>query len=273
LEQSPNIIYTGSAPNQQAIPAVRWAMDKFGKRMYLIGSDYVFPRTANLIIKEFGKLNNVSIVGEAYLPLGTRDVKKAVDAIASLAPDVVINTINGDTNHAFFEELSRRGIKAETTPILSLSLAEMEISRNPNIFAGHYTAWCYFQSLDTTGNREFANAFHLRFGKERMIDDPMEASHIGVHLWAQAVKEAGDLDLEKMWKLVLRQSLNAPQGIVSVDKETNHLWRTPRIGRALANGQFEVVWSSPHTIRPTPFPKFHTKPEWLDLLAKELRPR
>jgi len=273
LEQSPNIIYTGSVPNQQAIPAARWAMDKFGKRLYLIGSDYVFPRTANLTIKEFGKLNNVSIVGEVYLPLGTADVKKAVDQIVSLAPDVVINTINGDTNHAFFEELSRRGVKAETTPVLSLSLAEVEISRDPKVFAGHYAAWSYFQSLDTTGNREFVNAFHQRFGKERMIDDPMEASHIGVHLWAQAVKEAGDPDLEKIRNLILRQSLNAPQGIVSVDKGTNHLWRTPRIGRILVNGQFEVVWSSPITIRPTPFPQFHSKPEWLDLLAKELRPQ
>ena len=263
LEQSANIIYTGAAPNQQIIPAVKWAFDHLGKRFYLVGSDYVFPRTANAIIKDQVKALRGQILGERYVPLGSLSVETIVSDIVDLQPDVILNSINGDTNTVFFEKLRSAGITPDRIPTLSFSLAEDELrSLKATSMAGDFAAWNYFQSIDTENNQAFIQNFQSKFGTDRVTDDPMEAAYFGVYLWAQAVRDAGTTDVQVVRRALLDQSFAAPEGIVYIDPETQHTWKTVRVGRIRPNGQFEIVWASDHPIRPVPFPSYRSPLEW-----------
>ena len=272
LEQSPNIIYTGAAPNQQIIPAIKWAFDNLGTRFYLVGSDYVFPRTANAIIKDQVKALQGQVLGERYVPLGSLDVKTIVADIVNRQPDVILNSINGDTNTVFFEELRASGITPERIPTLSFSLAEDELrSLKTTAMAGDYAAWNYFQSIETTNNQSFVQNFQSRFGTDRVTDDPMEAAYFGVQLWAQAVRDAGTTDVKVVRRAMLDQSFAAPEGIVYIDPETQHTWKTVRVGRIRPNGQFTIVWASDHPIRPLPFPSYRSPLEWENFLNQLYR--
>lgn len=267
MEESNNIIYLGAAPNQQIIPGLVWAMQKFGKRIFMVGSDYVFPRTANLIIKEIAQAQGAVIVGETYLPLGGADAQEAAAEIERKKPDVVLNTINGTTNFHFFKALKERGLTAASTPVVSFSLSETDIADNPSLFAGHYAVWSYFQGLKSEKNAEFINSFKKKYGAERVVGDPMETAYIGLHLWANAVMESKTATPETVNIRILHGSLNSPQGVVSIDSGNRHLWRTISIGKGRADGQFDVVWSSATTVKPSPYPGFLPKRQWLSLIA------
>ena len=263
LEQSPNIVYLGAAPNQQIIPAVMWCMDNLGKKFFLVGSDYVFPHTANAIITEYVKARQGEILGEEYIVLGSRDVSGTVQKILAAQPDVILNTINGDTNVAFFEELRRAGIRSDTIPVMSFSIAEHELhSMDLRQMAGDYTCWNYFQSIENELNDEFVKEFKAKYGKDRVLDDPMEAAYIGVFLWSQAVREAGSDNVNEVVRVIGRQSINAPEGIVSIDAENQHAWKTVRIGKIREDGQFDIVWTSDKPVRPRPYSGHRTKLEW-----------
>lgn len=260
LEQSPNIVYTGASPNQQIIPSVHWALENIGKRVLLVGSDYIFPRTANMIIKDLLKVNQIEPLGEYYLPLGTTNVAAVIDEIKKLKPDLIFNTINGDTNIHFFKALE----KLKKPAVLSYSIAEPEVQHIGNeLMTGHYAAWNYFQSIESTENKKFVNDFRKRFGQDRVISDPMEATYAGILLWAQTVATAKSVDPKIVKNKLNRQSLAAPEGIVSIDASTQHLWKTVRIGRIKPDGQFDIVWSSKKPVRPYPFPSYYSKAEWL----------
>jgi len=267
LEQSPNIVYTGAAPNQQIIPAVKWSFDHLGKRFYLIGSDYVFPRTANAIIKaQLTALGGV-VVGEEYLRLGDTDTGKIIEKIVEARPDVILNTINGDSNVAFFEALRHAGITPERMPVVSFSIAENELRHmDTRSMAGDYAAWNYFQSVDTPENRRFVAAYRARFGADRVTDDPAEAAYVGVYLWARAAAAAGTTDAPSVRNALRNQSMAAPEGIVSIDPDTQHLWKTVRVGRIRSDGQFDIVWSSENPIPPLPYPSFRTREQWTSFL-------
>ncbi|MEO7931743.1 MAG: urea ABC transporter substrate-binding protein [Chthoniobacterales bacterium] len=263
LEQSPNIIYLGATPNQQIIPAVKWSFDHLGKRFFLVGSDYVFPRTANAIIKAQVLALGGEIVGEEYLRLGSRDVTGVVQKIEQTQPTVILNTINGDSNVAFFEALRRAGITPAQIPTVSFSLAEDELRHmDARTMAGDYAAWNYFQSVDSPENRSFVKAFRTRYGQNRVTDDPMEAAYFGVQLWARAVTAAGTTDVPEVRKALRNQSLAAPEGIITIDAATQHTWKVVRIGKIRVDGQFEIVWSSNDPIRPIPYPAFRSRSEW-----------
>ncbi len=263
LEMSPNIIYTGAAPNQQIIPAVKWSLDNLGTSFYLVGSDYVFPRTANEIIKDQVASLGGKIVGEDYVLLGSTDVKAIVQKIVQTKPAVILNTINGDTNLAFFKELRAAGIGPETIPTMSFSIAEEELrSLSSAKIAGDYAAWNYFQSIDSQDNGDFVKRFKAKYGQERVTSDPIEAAYFGVYLWANAVEVAGTDDVNVIRKNLKNQSLNAPEGIVYIDGETQHTWKSVRIGKIQEGGQFEVVWNSGKPIRPIPYPLYRTRNEW-----------
>ena len=264
LEQSPDIIYTGAAPNQQIIPMALWALRQYGKRFYLIGSDYIFPRTANLMVKDVLLAQGGRLLGERYMPLGASDMAAVVKEIAAQHPDFVLNTLNGDSNLHFFRALRAAGIDAEKTPVFSTSIAEVELAEiGADLVAGHYAAWNYFQSLDNAGNKAFVARFKQRFGKERVLDDPMEASYIGVKLWADSMRSAGTTDLTLVKNILAQQSMAAPQGIVEVDFDTRHLWKTVRIGKARRDGQFDIVWQSEAAVHPAPFPFYRNHQKWL----------
>ncbi|MDD5180819.1 MAG: urea ABC transporter substrate-binding protein [Gallionellaceae bacterium] len=271
MELSPNIVYVGSAPNQQIVPAIRWSLDNLGKTYYLVGSDYVFPRTANLIIKDLILSQGGKILGERYLPLGSNDVAPVIDDLVKLHPAVVLNTINGDSNEAFFKAFHQAGLSARTMPVFSFSLAEAGFSRLPDI-AGHYAAWSYFQSLPNEVNQAFVTAFKQRYGADRTIGDPMESSYAAVQLWKQAVLSAHSDKADVVNNAVSWQSLRSPNGIVVVGANTRHTWKTARIGRVRADGQFDIVWESSRLIAPEPFPGYRTREQWARMLKREGQP-
>ena len=267
LEDSPNIVYTGAAPNQQILPAVKWCFDNLGKKFFLVGSDYVFPRTANAIIRDQVSAIRGEILGEEYVLLGSSDVKGVVQQIKESQPDVILNTINGDTNVAFFRELRAAGITSEQIPTMSFSLAEDELrTLGVENLIGDYACWNYFQSIETTENKRFVRAFKQKYGSDRVTDDPMEAAHLGVHLWAQSVRDAGTDEVGAVRKAIADQALKAPEGIVYVNSENNHTWKTVRVGKIKSDGQFEIVWNSQKPVRPEPYPAYRSRSEWNEFL-------
>ncbi len=266
LEESDAIVHTGAAPNQQIIPGTRWTLDHFGRRIYLVGSDYIFPRTANRIIHDVAAIADGRILGERYVPLGSDDVGAVIDDIRRLHPDVVLNTINGDSNRPFFEGLRKAGLG--DVPVMSFSVAENEMrSFGGAALTRHYATWTYFQSLDNPENKRFVAAFQARFGAQAVTSDPVEAIYVAVRLWAQAVREAGSDDPGRVNRTILRQSMNAPSGIVTIDPATRHLWKMVRIGKVRPDGQFQQVAATDDPVRPAPFPFYRDREDWNAITA------
>ena len=196
-ESSPNIIYTGATPNQQITPAVDWCRREFGTRMFLVGSDYIFPRMANEIIKLRLASFGATPVGEEYRAFGSSDFDEIVAKIKQSKPDVVLNTINGDSNLAFFKALHAANIDHRQIPVMSFSIAEDELRYiGVELTVGHYCGRNYFQSIDTPANRRFVNAFRKRYGADRVTDDAIEAAYFQVHLFAKAVEKARSTDVD-----------------------------------------------------------------------------
>jgi len=263
LEQSPNTVYTGAAPNQQIVPAVKWCLDRLGRRFFLVASDHVFPRAANEVIRDQVTALRGEIVGEEYIPLGSHEVGRAVRAIVAQQPDVILNTINGDTHVAFFAALRQAGITPERIPTMSFSIAEDELrTLGCQRMVGDYACWNHFQSIDTPENRRYVAGFQARHGPDRSTDDPLEAAYFGGELWAQAATEAGTDEVGAVRAALPDQSLLAPEGLVHVDADSNRTWKTVRIGRIRADGQFTIVWSSQTAIRPVPHPSYRSQSDW-----------
>jgi urea transport system substrate-binding protein len=271
LESSPTIVYTGSTPNQQILPAVDWAIEQFGPRLFVVGSDYVFPRAAAAVLADYVASTGANILGEKFVPLGSMGVDDLVDAVLDARPDVVVNLINGDTNTAFFSLLEERGASPSTLPVLSFSIAEEEArSIGTALLAGHYAAWTYFQSIPSDANAAFVAAYRHRYGSDRVTDDPIEAGYFGVHLWAQTVESIGTVETASARARVRGLEFSAPGGRVLVDPQNLHTWKTCRIGRFLANGQLEIVWQSERPIAPRPYPASRKKTDW-ELFMNDLR--
>jgi urea transport system substrate-binding protein len=264
LEQSPNIVYTGAAPNQQVIPAVSWCYETLkARKFFLIGSDYVWPHCVNEIIKDQLKALGAECVGESYVLFGTDEVGNSVEAIKKAKPDVIISTVVGDSNGPFYEQLHAAGIPPQKTPVLSFSIAEDELRKLPlRDMVGDYAAWDYFQSIDRPENREFVKRFKAKNGADRVTSDVIEAAYNSVYLWAQAVNEAESEEVAYVIKSLRRQSRNAPEGIVSVDDATQHTWRPVYVGQIRADGQFDLVRSYEKPVRPIPYPNSRSHAEW-----------
>ncbi len=256
LESSPFIFYTGATTNQQIVPAITWLLQNKGKKFFLLGSDYVFPRTANKIIKEQLKSEGGQLIAEEYTPLGHTDYNTIISKIKKEKPDIVFNTLNGDSNVAFFKQLKDAGISANDLTTLSVSIAEEEIRGiGASVLEGHYAAWNYFQTTDTAENKKFVEAYKAKYGKDRVTDDPIEAGYFGVYLWAEAVKKAGSFDVEKVKEAAKGLEFNAPGGKVMIDGDNQHVYKTVRIGQVQADGQFKEVWNSGAPVKPDPFLK------------------
>jgi len=267
LEESQNIIYTGAAPNQQIIPAVKWCFDNLGTKFFLVASDYVFPRSANAIIKDQLTALGGELAGEEYVLLGSSEVEEVIQNIIDTQPDVILNTINGDSNVSFFRGLRKAGVTPDKIPTMSFSIAEDELrTLGVEDMIGDYACWNYFQSIDTKANNDFVRRFKEKYGSYRVTDDPMEAGYIGVHLWAQAVNEAGTDDPSQVREALRDQTFDAPQGLVSVDPQNGHLWKTVRVARIREDGQFDIVWDSKKPVQPVPYPPTRSKSEWNEFL-------
>lgn len=268
LEQSSNVIYTGAAPNQQVIPALKWSIDNLGPRVFLVGSDYVWPRTINAIMSDVLPALGATLVGEQYVFFGSANVAKAVAAIVRAKPDVIISSVVGESNIAFYQALREAGVTPDKVPVVSFSIGEEELrTLSREDLAGQYLAWNYFQSVQTAENATFIDAFRRRYGADRVTSDVIETSYFSVHLWAMAVAEAGSAKLDVVREAMLGQSFNAPEGIVSVDPASRHTWRSFSMGKVRTDGQIDVVWTSAKPIRPVPYPTSRSRRDWDTFLA------
>ncbi|NJO80146.1 MAG: urea ABC transporter substrate-binding protein [Cyanobacteria bacterium RM1_2_2] len=263
-ECSKNIFYTGAAPNQQIEPSVDWLLEEKGKEFYLVGSDYVFPRTANTIIKAQLEAKGGTVVGEDYLPLGSTEVTPIISKIRSALPNggVIYNTMNGDSNVALFKQMQGAGLTPDKYPVMSVSIAEEEVKAiGTEFLKGHYAAWNYFQTVESPENTKYVEAFKAKFGEDRVTNDPMEAAYISVNIWKQAVEQAGETgtptSLEKVRAAAYGQKFAAPEGPVTMNTN-HHISKTVRIGEVRDDGLFEIVYSTPAPVDPLPWNQFVT---------------
>lgn len=257
-ECSKNIFYTGAAPNQQIEPAVDWLLENKGTQFFLVGSDYVFPRTANTIIKEQLAAKGGETVGEDYLPLGSTEVTPIITKIRTALPDggVIFNSLNGDSNVAFFKQLQGAGLTPDKYPVMSVSVAEEEVRQiGTEFLVGHYAAWNYFQTVETPENDKWVADFKAEYGEDRVTNDPMESAYIMVYLWKQAVEAAGTTDLEAVRAAAIGQQFAAPQGPVTMNVN-HHISKTVRIGQIREDGLFDVVFSTDGPIDPQPWNQY-----------------
>jgi urea transport system substrate-binding protein len=257
-ECSQNVFYTGAAPNQQIEPAVDWLLKNKGKEFFLVGSDYVFPRTANSIIKAQLQAKGGKTVGEDYLPLGNNEVTPIIAKIKQALPKggVIFNTLNGDSNVAFFKQMQSAGLNPDKYPVMSVSVAEEEVKAiGVEYLKGHYASWNYFQTVNTPANKTFVENFKKKYGADRVVNDPMEAAYIMVYMWKMAVEKAKTTEMEAVRKASLGLTFDAPEGKVTLENN-HHLSKFVRIGEIGADGMFKVVSESKEAVKPIPWNQY-----------------
>jgi urea transport system substrate-binding protein len=270
-ELSKNVFYTGAAPNQQAIPAVEYLMSKDGgsaKRWVLLGTDYVYPRTTNKILRAFLKAKGVADgdIMEEYTPFGHSDYQTIIAKIKKFAGEgkktAVVSTINGDSNVPFYKELGNQGLKATDVPVVAFSVGEEELRGvDTKPLVGHLAAWNYFMSIKAPDNAAFikkwgdyAKAKGVAGHKDKpLTNDPMEATYIGFNMWVQAVTKAKSVEVDKVRAAMIGQTFKAPSGITSTMDPSHHLRKSVFVGEIKADGQFSVVWKTPGPVAADPW--------------------
>ena len=269
VEQSPYIYYTGACPNQQLLPAADFMLSEDGgsrKKFYLLGTDYVFPRTANKVLKLYLKKLGIpdENIKEVYTPFSHADYQTIVADIKKFAKDgdaCVLSTINGDSNVPFYKEFANQGLTADECPIMAFSVAEDELrAMETEFLVGHLAAWNYFQSIERPENMKFVKAFkdycvkhNLPGGENRVTDDPIEAAYFGVYAWKKAVEKAGTTEVEAVKKALNGLKFDAPGCPKSIDPVNHHTQKPVLIGEIQADGQFEVIWETEGLVKPDPY--------------------
>lgn len=253
-ECSPNIMYSGAQPNQQALPALTWAEQKGYKKYFLIGSDYVYPRTANLILKKHIAHDGLTLSGEDYVPLGGTDFSAVIAKIQQSKPDIIINTLNGDSNVAFFKQMAAAGMTPDKLPVMSFSIAEPEAkAMGPSILQGSYAAWNYFESLPGAANAKFVAAYQAKYGAGAPVDDPMVHGYVDVYEWKAAVEKAKSFNPTKVRDAAVSLGfMPSPMGMVKFAKNQSMV-QTGYIGELQPDGQFKIIWQSKGEIEPQPY--------------------
>ncbi len=253
-ECSPNIMYSGAQPNQQILPALQWAMEKGYKRYFLLGSDYVFPRTANLILKKYIAHDGGQVVGEQYVPLGGTDFSAIITRIRIAHPQIIFNTLNGDSNVSFFKQMAAAGLTESKLPVMSFSIAEQEAkAMGPSLVAGSYAAWNYFESLDNVSNKKFIAAYKAKYGQGSVVDDPMVHGYVDVLMWAAAVKKAGSFNPDAVRKAATELNwISTPLGNVKF-ADNQSMVQTAYVGQLEPDGQFKILWQSKGPVYPQPY--------------------
>jgi urea transport system substrate-binding protein len=265
IEQSPRVVYAGGAANQSILPAVRWAFDTLkSRRFFVLGVEEVWSRTSAEIAKDAARAAGGEVVGEHYLASASSGVDEAVEAIRRAKPDAVLNFLFGDANPTFYAAFRRAGFAADALPVVAFGFSEDEARRFvPGDVAGHYAAWNYFQSVPRPENQEFVRRFRAKYGDARTVGDAMVAAYNAVHFWAQAAREAGTVDAPAVIAALDRQSMDAPDGIVTIDPATRVAWRPFHVARLRPDGQqFEIVWSILRPIRPVAYVGTRPAEEW-----------
>ena len=263
-EQSLNVFYTAASPNQQLVPAAEYMMSELNsKKFYLLGTDYVFPRTANKVLKAFLKTKGVpdENIIEEYTPFHHQDYQTIVGKIKAFAASgdaCVLSTINGDSNVPFYKEFANQGLSSEDCPIMAFSVSEDELrAMDVPPLVGHLAAWNYFQSIKTKENIQFVRTFKtyckekgLPGGSKRVTCDPIEAAYFGVHVWAAACEKAGTFDVDKVRNAVYGMEFDAPGGKKKMHPNNQHTLKPVYVGEILKNGQFKIVYKSAGLVSP-----------------------
>jgi urea transport system substrate-binding protein len=267
LERSPHIVYTGPTPNQQVLPAADWAMQGFGRRVYLVGSDGLFSRRVNAMLRDFVRLAGGTVVGEHYLPYGTTDASAVIQELREQAPDIVLSTLSGDCNRALFDGLVAADLADQ--PLLSFTAGESEMrAYGGGRLDRHFAAWSYLQSLPGAANEAFVARLRASQGESAQASDPAVSAHTAVKLWAAAVAEVGSARTDAVNANVVLQSVEAPHGFAAVDAQTRHLWRRLPIAQVQPDGQLVEVWQSPRYIKPAVWPAFRSREHWARVVAE-----
>lgn len=269
MESSSNIFYSGAAPNQQIVPALDYLKEQGHKKLFLVGSDYVFPQTANRVVNAYAEGNGMEVVGEEYTPMGSTDFTTIVNKLKSSGADAVVNTLNGDSNVAFFKEYKASGLTADQVPVISMSIAEEEISAiGLDNVKGQLTAWNYYQTLDSSENQKFVKNFKAKYGASKPTSDPMESAYTSLYLWKAMVEKAKSFDVDKVKAAADGVTFNAPEGKVTVDGENHHIYKTSYIGRIEDDLLIHTVWQSDGPIAPDPYLKTYSWAKSLNASAQ-----
>ncbi|MBS7538835.1 transporter substrate-binding domain-containing protein [Ancylobacter lacus] len=256
FEYSPNVIYTGAAPNQNGIQLARHLFTTYGKSFYLVGSDYIYPRESNRIMRDVVAREGGEVVAETYVPVVPHpdQINRVVADIRRKAPAVVFSTVVGQGAQLFYRAFREAGLDPRTMPIASLTMAEGEIRAiGPELCVGHITSAPYFSTVDTPQNHRFVAAYRARFGRDAPVTMYAEAAYFQIHLFADALARAGSLDTQRLVEAALGTEFDAPQGRIRIDPDNNHTFLRPRIGMVNEHGDFDIVWEARAPLKPDPY--------------------
>lgn len=255
FEYSPNVIYTGAVLNQNSMQLAAYLLQNKGSRFFLVGSDYIYPRESNRVMRDMVEQHGGEILDEVYLPLsaGPDEVAEVIRDIQAAQPEVVFSTVVGDSARTLYTQYAESGMDPKRVPIASLSMAEEEIRLiGPELCVGHITAATYFNSLDNDSNRRFTALWRSRYG-DRPTSTWSETAYNQVHLFARALERTGSLDTAKLVRTAHAVRYDSPEGQLEIDAENNHCLLTPRIGMCNASGQFDVIWQGSAPVKPDPY--------------------
>ena len=256
MESSSNIVYTGAAPNQQIVPAIEYLIDQGYTKYFLLGSDYVFPRTANMIIQAQLEAAGLEVVGEEYADMDQTDFAAIIAKIEAAQPDVIINTLNGTGNVSFFKQMSEKNYTSDKYMTMSFSIAEEEVATiGADILKGHLVSWNYYETTDTEKNKEFVEAYKKEYGENRVTSDPAEAAYDAVYLWKAAVEKADSFEVDDVLAAIEAGGIyyDAPEGTVTIDGSNHHLAKPVRIGEVRDDGLIYEIYSTDAPVEPDPY--------------------
>ncbi|MFO1318074.1 MAG: urea ABC transporter substrate-binding protein [Burkholderiales bacterium] len=254
-EEDPQVIYPSQEATQSVIAALEWMAAQKGKTFFLVGSDYIYPRTCNKIAKATIKRLGANVLGEEYAPLGHTEFSSIINKIKAAKPDWIYSTVVGGSNVAFYKQLKAAGLDGGKQNLLSTVVSENEIDGiGKDNAVGYYACMGYFQSIKSPENDKFVKAIKAKYGQDRVVGDPMECGYNSVYLWKLAAEKAKSFDVDKVVAASSGLEFNAPEGLVRVHKSNHHVWKKIRVGRARADGQFDIVFES-KLIEPNPWPK------------------
>lgn len=255
MESSKNIVYMGAAPNQQIVPAIEYLLDQGYTRFFLLGSDYVFPRTANMIINaQIDAVDGAEVVGEEYAAMDQTEFSSIISKIEAAQPDVIINTLNGTGNVSFFKQLADRNITSDDMMTMSFSIAEEEVQTiGADILKGNLVSWNYYETTDTEKNQEFVKAYKEKYGEDRVTSDPAEAAYDAVYMWKAACEKAGSFDTDAVREALDGLSIDAPEGTITVNGENQHISKPVRIGEVKEDGLIYEVSATDGPVEPDPY--------------------
>lgn len=265
FEYSRHVVYTGAAPNQNSVQLAEFMMRSFGSRVFMVGSDYLYPYESNRIMSDLILEGGGEKVGEVYLPLDAQreDFRAVVKRIKSLQPDFIFSTVVGEGTAMLYQAYTEAGLDPARMPIASLTTSEAEVQQmGAQYAAGHITSAPYFQSIDSDVNRRLVESFHRRFGDDKVANQCWEAAYFQTHLLANAMRRVDPGDIEALLRVLPGSEFEAPQGRVRIDEHNHHTYLRPRIGRGDGKGQFEILEEARSWVRPDPYLVSHTLEDW-----------